>query len=105
MRSLGQKRSYIIIHETKESDGLQPTTDGLQTYQIAYSIFAQNCRPRRRRGPLGTCGICALLVLLPTKGMRLQWRSPLFLVASLLLVVRPRAPSSVLAPSSDARSY
>ena len=30
--------------------------------------------------------------------------SPLLLVASLLLVVRPGAPSSVLAPSSDARS-
>ena len=28
----------------------------------------------------------------------------LLLVASLLLVVRPGAPSSVLAPSSDARS-
>ena len=28
----------------------------------------------------------------------------LFLIACLLLVVRPGAPSSVLAPSSDARS-
>ena len=30
--------------------------------------------------------------------------APLFLVAFLFLVVRPGAPSSVLAPSSDARS-
>ena len=33
-----------------------------------------------------------------------SYKSPVTFVASLLLVVRPRAPSSVLAPSSKATS-
>ena len=40
-----------------------------------------------------------------SKGIKRKGRTPSEpLIASLLLVVRPGAPSSVLAPSSDARS-